>query len=79
MQNKDKNNITSSKFDSKRREKMNLLYQRFWSDSLVVFTARSVMVDSDRRARKSKSYREGRGKEKELSREMVVLFKMKPE
>jgi len=37
------------------------------------------MVDSDRRARKSKSYREGRGKEKELSREMVVLFKMKPE
>ena len=38
-------------------------------------------MDSDGRTgeRGSQNLKEGRGKEKELSRGMVVLFKMKPE
>jgi len=47
MESIDKDNLTSSKFDSKRKAKMNLFYQRLWSDSLVVFTVRSQMADSN--------------------------------
>jgi len=73
MQTKEKNNLTSSKFDSKRKAKNELTL----SEILIGQSCSTHYQESDGGLFRILERRER--KRKELSREMVVLFKMKPE
>jgi len=60
---------------------MNLLYQVFWSDSLVVFAANNPITDSDCQFDEwqgSQNLREKREKEKKNVYRDDIFFKRKP-
>jgi len=63
-------NLREKGKERKKETKMNLLYQRFWSASLVELAARSLMVDSDRQTNE-RGGRNLKEKEEEMKKELI--------